>query len=84
MQCERGYSIVSLQDVVMSTKLDSLTIRSIAPSLIEKGLLYINERKDEWGIEPDMHIWFLEGDAEGLVEHWQEEGAEPAKLILSN
>lgn len=85
MYAERGFSSAGLEEVVRDTKLDPRTIRGVASSLIKKGLLYIDERKDEWGInwrDPNMHIWYLEGDAQGLVKEWHEEGAEPAELVI--
>lgn len=87
MYAEPGYSSAGLEEVVESTGLTSQVVRGVASSLIQKGLLEIDRRENEWGINPNdtsMHIWYLQGDAWGLVPGWIEydEEIEPAQMIV--
>lgn len=86
MNAEYGFSNAGLPEVVQATGLSSKVVRGIQSSLIKKELLYVDDRKDEMDInwrDPNMHIWYLQGPASGLVEHWvAEEGLEPTRLIV--
>lgn len=76
MDAEYGFSSAGLPEIVEQTGLSPKVIRGVQSSLIKKGLLSVDDRRNEWGInyrDPNMHIWYLEGDAQGLVEHWCEE-----------
>lgn len=74
MYAEWGYSGAGLSEVQIETELPVNILRGVAGSLVKKGLLEIDEREDEgYKNNPDMHIWYLRGDAEGIVEHWVEE-----------
>ena len=88
MYAESGFSDVGLQEVCDIANLNPQIARGVASSLIKKGLLYIDTREGEWGInhnDPYMHIWYLEGDAWGLVPAWVEELGEllePLQLVV--
>ena len=88
MYAEPGFSDAGLPEVLGITKLTSQVVRGVASSLIQKGLLDIDRRDNEWDVnanEPMEQIWFLDGDAWGLVPHWVEEDPnlyEEAKLVV--
>lgn len=83
MYAELGFSDVGINEISRSTKLENKVLRGVASSLIQKGFLFIDEREDEgYGHIVDMHIWYLTGGMEGLVQEWVEyEEQEPIKLI---
>ena len=83
MYAEPGFSDAGIDEVVGITGLTSRVVRGVASSLIKKGLLDIDDRDGEWGINPNdtsMHIWYLHGDAWGLVPHWVDEDPELYEL----
>lgn len=87
MYAELGFSDAGLQEVCEITGIHSRIVRGVASSLIKKGLLHIDTREGVWGIDPNdanMHIWYLDGDAVGLVPAWVEEApdeVEPVRLV---
>jgi len=84
MYAEWCFSDAGLEEVQSETKLPVNILRGVAGSLVKKGLLDIDDREDEgYKNNPNMHIWYLRGAAEGLVEHWVEESdGELEKTIL--
>lgn len=83
---EPGFSDAGLGEVVNKTHIDPLTVRGTIGSLVKKGLIEIDNREDEYGIDknnPYMHIYYLRGVAEGLVPHWVDEyDFEPAIIEI--
>lgn len=87
MYAELGFSDVGLQEVCEIAGIHPRIARGVASSLIKKGLLDIDTREYEWGInhnDANTHIWYLHGDAIGLVPAWVEEApdaVEPVRLV---
>ena len=85
---EPYFSDVGLQEVCEIAGLHPRIVRGVASSLIKKGLLDIDTREGEWGInhnDANTHIWYLHGDAIGLVPAWVEELGEllePIQLVV--
>ena len=88
MYAELGFSDMGLPELREDTGLTNKVLRGVASSLIKKGLIDIDGREGDWGVDPrdtDMHIWYLTSQTQGLVEHWvQEEGIEKVILVENN
>jgi hypothetical protein len=86
MYAERGFSDAGIEEIQDATGLSTSVLRGVAASLIQKGLIDIDKREGEWGINPNdpkMHIWYLCDDVHGLVKDWVEnEDAVPVELIV--
>ena len=88
MYAEAGFSDAGLDELTRATGLGPTRLRGVASSLIQKGLLDIDRREDEMDInsnDTSMHIWYLQGDAWGLVPHWVDEDPdlyELAELVV--
>jgi hypothetical protein len=73
MYAEPGFSDAGLEEVCRGTGLSPNIIRGTQSSLIKKGLIDVDDRKDCWGVnhlDPYTHIWYLTFPVMGLAEHW--------------
>ncbi len=77
MYAEWGYSDAGATDLAEATSIPMKSIRGVIGSLSKKGLVGVDDRTDMCDYksnDPDFEpIVYLQGDAEALVEHWQEE-----------
>ena len=87
MYAEPGFSDFGPSDI---TGIEMRILRGVLGSLEKKGFIDIDHRETEgYKNQPDMHIIYLTGGAEGLVEHWvgesigwTEELTEKAQLLI--
>jgi hypothetical protein len=73
MYAEVGFSDAGLGEVCKGTGLSPNIVRGVQSSLIKKGLIDVDDRKDSWDVnhlDPYTHIWYLQTPVMGLVEHW--------------
>ena len=77
MYAEWGFSDVGATDISKATSIEMKAIRGVIASLVKKGLVEAYDRSDEYGYVKSDPSWepilYLRGDAEALVEHWQDE-----------
>lgn len=90
MYAEVGFSDAGLEEVCQNAGLSPNVVRGVQSSLIKKGLIDVDDRKGQIGInssDPYMHIWYLQTPVLGLVEHWvgeevwKGETIQPVQLI---
>ena len=83
MYAEWGFSDAGLYEVQKHTKISLNILRGVAGSLVKKGFMEIDKREDEGHKNnPLMHIWYLRGCVEGLVEHWIEESGGKLEAVI--
>lgn len=77
MYAEYNYSDVGATELSANTGIDKKQIRGVIGSLSKKNLVSVEDRSDNFGYKANDPQWepivYLSGDAEALVEHWQEE-----------
>jgi hypothetical protein len=69
MYAEVGFSDVTIEDVVIESKLDSKIVRGVISSLIKKGLI-VADKIYEFSPEPKRTFYCLTEKSYGLVEEY--------------
>lgn len=73
MYAELGFSDAGYPELREDTGLTNKVLRGVVGSLSKKGLVSVDDRDGSWGIDSkdvDMHIIYLTGETQGLVDHW--------------